>query len=136
MALIDIVRNGVKIVSKVTDSLKESVTLEAWVGSDGKGADSYAAPVTLEALVSRKKEIRYTDSAGRVLTIATLTFVDPVADTTPNVGETREQPIDPRDVVTLADGSTAPVVETGGFADAATGRPFALKVVLGHAITG
>jgi hypothetical protein len=136
MALMDIIRTGVAIANKVVESVKCDVTFEPWIGQNGKGADQYGTPVTLRALVDPTKRQRFTQSGALVMTFATLTILDAVADTAANTGETREQPIDPRDIIRLPDGGTAPIVQTGGFTDPSTGRPLLNEVILGSVIRG
>jgi len=116
--------------------MKLNVTHEAWIGDDGQGADEFAAPVVRRALVDLTKRERATSSGRTVMTFATLTWLDPIAATTPNAGKTRENPIDPRDIFTLPDGGTAPIVQTGGFADSATGQPFVNDTILGSVVRG
>jgi hypothetical protein len=137
MALIDILRNGVQsIASKALDSFKGNVTLTPWIGTDGRGGNSYGTPVTLRALIDPTKRTRYTGSGVLVMTYATLTFLDPIADTSANSGETRQQPIDPRDKIVLPDGGTAPIVQTGGFMDPLTSRPIDSETILGSVVRG
>lgn len=137
MALIDILRNAVQTTaSSALDSFKGNVTFKAWIGTDGKGGNSYASPVTLRALIDPTKRTRYTGSGVLVMTYATLTFLDPIADTSANTGETRQQPIDPRDQIVLPDGGTAPIVQTGGFMDPLTSRPIVNETILGSVVRG
>lgn len=134
MALVDVIRSGVALASKVTDSLKGPVVHKAWIGQDGQGAPLYASPVTRRALIDLTKRNRTTPSGQLVMTFATLTFLDAIADTTPNSNQVRENPIDPRDILTLPDGGTAPIVQAGGFNDSASSRPFLQEVVLGTVV--
>lgn len=122
---------GVKIASQQFESMKLNITHRAWIGEDGDGNDEFAAPVTLRGLVDLSKQLRVAKTGRTVMTFATVTFLDPIANTTPNSGKVREQPIDPRDSLVLPDGGTAPIVSTGGFADSVTTQPFAIEVVLG-----
>lgn len=133
----DIIRDALAtIVSPELETMKLNVTHLAWIGQDGAGEDQFASPVTRRALVDLTKRQRVTGSGQLVMTFATLTFLDPIADTVPNAGQTRQQPIDPRDVLTLPDGGTAPIVQAGAFADSATNRPFFQEVVLGSVVRG
>jgi hypothetical protein len=109
---------------------------KAWIGEDGDGEDEFAAPVSRRALVDLSQRLRVTKGGRTVMTFATLTFLDPVPDTTPNAGKVRVQPIDPRDTLTLPDGGTAPIVSGGGFVDSLTGQPFVNEVVLGTVVRG
>lgn len=136
MALADILRKQVAGLSKIVESFKGDVAFYAWVGQDGAGTDQFAAVVPIRAIISMKKEQRHTASGALILTHATLTVLDTINDTTPNANQQREQPVDPRDKFILPDGSTAPVVESGGPMDPATSRGFINKVVLGTVIRG
>lgn len=132
MALVDVVRAGVKIASGVTKSFQDVVTHQAWIGQDGAGRDRFAAAVTRRALVDRTTRNAETSTDVLVTVVATLTFLDPVLPTTPETGQVRANPIDPRDIFTLTDGTTAPVVSGGGLQDAGAGVPFVSSVVLGR----
>lgn len=118
MALADLFRDTVvPILSNVFDSMKSTVTYEAWSSQTGKGVDSYPTSVTKQALVERMSKQKYTRS-GKLLTIvAKLTFLEPFA-------------MDPRDRITLADGTTGELV-IDGFEDPATGARFVNEVELG-----
>lgn len=133
----DLIRDAVaNILSPQFESMKLDVTHTAWIGQDGAGGDAFAEPVTLRALVDLTKRKRATANGRLVMTFAVLTFLDPIEDTAPNAGQVREQPIDPRDVLTLPDGGTAPIVQTGGFADSQTGRGFVNDTILGAVVRG
>lgn len=127
---------GVQLLSEQFESMKLTVSHQAWIGEDGDGADQFAAAVPRRALVDLSKRLISTKSGRYAMTFATLTFLDPIASTSANTGKTRENPVDPRDIFTLPDGSTAPVVSSGGFADSTTIAPFALEVVLGTVVRG
>jgi hypothetical protein len=62
------------------------------------------------------------------MTVATITFLDPIDD---NGAAGRQEPVDSRDIITLQDGKTAPIVEIKGPVDSATSRRFLNEVVLG-----
>jgi hypothetical protein len=133
----DLIRSSVAdILSPQFESMKLDVVHEAWIGDNGQGADAFAAPVIRRALVDLTKRQRFTAAGAVVMTFATLTWLDPIPATTPNAGKVREQPIDPRDVFRLPDGGTAPIVQTGGFTDSATGQPFVPETILGSVVRG
>jgi hypothetical protein len=80
---------------------------------------------------------RYTRSGTIVVPMANLIFLDlPMLKTTPNAGQTRQQPIDMRDIITLPNGDSAPVVDMSGFGDPATNAPYAPTVTLGVVMRG
>lgn len=128
MPLDSIVRKAVAIADKVTLSLQATVTISAWTGqsSDGRGGSTYASPVTAQAIVEFGGTI--IDSTGReVETFAHLTFPRPLA---PNGTAGRQEPIDPRDKITVA-GRTRPIMKVEGFVDPTINRPFMTEVWLG-----
>lgn len=132
----DVIRAGVATASTQFESMKLDVVHRAWTGEDGDGGDTFAAPVTRRALVDLTKRM-VSGAGGRLMmTFATLTFLDPIADTNPSTGKVRENPIDPRDTLTLPDGGTAPIVQTGGFTDSGTQRPFLQETILGTVVRG
>lgn len=136
MALIDIIRSGVKIASNVTQSLKGTVTWTPWIGEDGEGADVFGSPIELLALIDPKQERRMTTGGTLVMTFATLTILDPITAVTPNAGFERFGAIDTRDKLVLPGGGTAPVVEAGGFLDAGTSVGFIGEITLGVILRG
>lgn len=131
-----LIAQGVQIASQQFDSMKVTVMHRAWIGDDGRGGEAFAAPVARRALVDPTKRQRVTASGSLVMTYATLTWLDPIPDTAPNSGKVRQQPIDPRDVFTLPDGGTAPIVQTGGFTSSLTNRGFINETILGSIVRG
>ena len=128
MALDTILRSGIATIKKVTDSLQPYVTHKAWKGQDGYGAPIYNSPVQRKAIVEKKVQMRRTESGELVLTTATVMFIEPV----PPLGAAdRSEPVDPRDVIILPDGSTGAIVNVSGFVDRVTGRPFYSEIWLG-----
>lgn len=136
MDLTGIFESGIAIASDIFEGNKCDVVFKAWVGSDGRGTDAYAAPVILRAIVDATKRQRTTANGNLVMTFAALTFLDAIEDTTANAGEAREQPIDPRDILILPDGGTAPVVQTGGPTNPNTGSGFINETILGTVVRG
>jgi hypothetical protein len=134
MALVDIIRNAVHTADLVTKSVQEPVSFEAWTGQTPLGAATYA-PVLLpkpKALVEHKAHLRKL-SDGRFVEVKTkLTFLEVIANTTPlSPLSPRDNPVDPRDKFTTANGVTGPIVDVTGMQDAGKGRPFLLEVFLG-----
>lgn len=137
MALVDTIRSAVKIASRVVESLKGDVQFYACIGQSGSGTVQYAAPVTVRALVDVTRRERMSGSGGMVMTDGALTILDPVADTTPNTGFVRKQPVDPRDKFVLPDGSVgSSIIDAGGFMDAGTSRGFIGELLLGSITRG
>lgn len=128
MALVDTIRSAVKIAKDVTSSLQVEVTLRAWKDQDEAGANVYASSVKYPAIVDQKQQERKTSSGKIVMTRASVMILKPV---TPNGAAGRVEPIDPRDILILHDGTTGPIVEASGFVDAGTERPFFHEVWIG-----
>jgi len=135
-----LIRGLVKsIISPQFESMKMDVTLKAWIGETSSGKKQYAEPRLLRALVDfeGQGEQRYTRSGTIYVLFAQLIFTDlPIAETTPNAGQTRTQPLDERDIITLPDGRSAPVVQISGFGDPTTNAPYAPTVTMGVVIRG
>jgi len=128
MSLAGTVRNAVKLIDTVVKSLEEDVQHQAWISADMFGKSTYAATVTRKALVEQTiKERRLAD--GRiVMTSAKITFLEVVL---PNGAVGRVEPVDPRDKLTLADGTVGPILSVVGFRDPEMGRPYLLEIWLG-----
>ena len=106
------------------DSMMVDITHEIFTSSNGRGKDSYStASPSPRALVDKTAQRHYTSNGVLVQIVATLIFLDPV-----NIG--------PDDRLTLPDGTTAPIVDTGGFLDSGTGRAFVTTVKLGNVVRG
>lgn len=126
------------VVSPQFETMKMDITFKAWIGQSGSGKPEYATPRTIRGLVdfAGRGAMRYTSAGVLIMQLCVIQFVDIIGDTTPNTGQDRSQPVDGRDILTLPDGSTAPVADTGGFGDSGTGQPFALSVTLGTVVRG
>lgn len=131
MGLDDVIRGAVAVAKTVTSDLQPSVTHEAWTGSGaGYGKSAYAVGVAYPALVERKHGLVSKAPAGELREVqAKITFLEPV---TPNGATGRTEPIDPRDILTLPDGTTGPILKTAGFISKSTGRPYLTEVWLGY----
>ena len=126
MALIDVLRTGVKIIDTVVDSLQSTVTLERFFVDDS-GQPDHGAPITLKAIVDwRQKQVR---TATGVLSVsrANVMFVD-VAELS---AATNGEGIDDNDIITLPDGTTGPILDMAGFIDPGTAQPLATEVWIG-----
>lgn len=128
MGLADIVRSGIAIAKNVTADLQVDITLEAWTGSDGYGAPTYAAAVILPAIVVKKQRIIKNPLGEIIKSKHEVTILQPV---TANGATGREEPIDPRDRITLPDESTGPILDVTGMIDPSTGAPFMPEIWLG-----
>jgi len=125
---------GIGIADAVTKSLgfQGTITHQAWTGQDGHGASTYAAVVSHKAVIDLTRKHRPTGSGKMVTVIATITILERVADTTPLAGQTRYQPIDVRDIITLPDGTTGPILSgPSAVLDPDTNRGFFNSIELG-----
>lgn len=127
MALIDILRSGVKIADQQTKSLQTTVTFEKHLGDDGYGNDTFGPKQYLPALCDwRSRQVR-TMQGELTVTRMILTFlnVEDVARVTNNEG------IHEEDRITLPDGSTGPILDLSGFIDPGNCQPLATEVSIG-----
>lgn len=102
---------------------------EAWVGQDALGEPlPYAAPVLRRAFV-QEGAIHVQKPDGQVITTkARVSFLGPVE---PNGAEGRQEPVDPRDLITLPSGLVAHVIEVPGvLVNSASGAPYLRPVWL------
>jgi hypothetical protein len=131
VSLADIVRKGIAIANDITEKgdIQKPVTYEAWTGQSGTGAPTYATGASIPAIVEYEVNNIY-DRAGQVIPVqAKVTFLRPIAA---NGATDREEPLDPRDRITLPNGSTGPIVKVGGLIDGGTGNPYMLTVWIGR----
>jgi hypothetical protein len=130
---LELLRLGVGLADKLTSGVQQVVTIEPWIGQTAHGP-LYGPPVTFDGspghpmplvdLTVKQRVVK-----GQWINVAgTLTFLGDVA---PNGTPGREEPIDTRDRITLADGTRWPIVSAGGFSDPGTGRPLAPEILLG-----
>lgn len=124
MDLADVVRNAVALANRVTTSLQAEVTHEPWIGKDKYGKPLYDNPVRRLALIQKN-----TSNVGgqQLVQGATITFIYPID---PNGANLRQEPIDPRDKITLPDGWTQPIASVSGITDPLTGMPYLYEVTL------
>lgn len=128
MSVLDAVRVGVAIADAVTRPLQPTVSFERCTGWDGEGTLSYAEGVVpLQALVEEKQRNVRTTSGNLTISSVTVTFLDVAA----LAAATSGAGVQVRDRITLPDGRTGPILNTGGFVDAGTGQPVATEVYLG-----
>jgi hypothetical protein len=128
LAFNDIIRNGVAIADRLTKDLQAIVTHEAWVGQTGSGRSMYGPPINRKAIVDTRVRDRVTNAGQTVTTRASIQFLEAIE---PNGAIGRVEPIDPRDRITLPDGTSGPIVDIGGFIDGQTNRPYTSEVWIG-----
>lgn len=131
MGLGSILRSAVATAHRVThgsDGVQTAVTFEAWTGLDGYGKPTFAVAKTLTAVVERQQRLIRTNTGQDLMSRMRVLVLDP-----PKAhGATgRTEPIDPRDRLTLPDGTTGLILDVDGVIDPTTERPFAYEVWVG-----
>lgn len=129
MASLDnIVRNAVAKIDNVTKSLQTTVLLSRWISQTYDGTPSYAAPLSLQAVVEYKQEQRQSPNGQTRVSKAHIVLIRPLD---PLGAANRSEPLDERDLVTLPNMTTGPILETSGVVDPDTGRPYMHEIWLG-----
>lgn len=124
----DLIRNGVALADSLTNSLQATVVHEAWTGNDGEGGYSYDDGIERLALVERKQRMRRNAQGEEVMSTHVVTFLRPIAD---NGATGRQEPVDPRDRITLPDGTKSNILSVEAFVDKDTGAGYLHEVYLG-----
>lgn len=128
MSLRNVLVAAIKTADSVLKSDQATVQHSAWTGQDLYGTDTFAAPVSRLAIVDLTRRPLKTEEGKLLMTMATITFLAPIPD---NGASGRKEPIDNRDKIVLADGSTGPIISVGGPLDPVTNRPYLNTVMLG-----
>lgn len=118
MAFDDIVRAGVALADTLTASLQAVTTYSRRTGQDHAGNPTYAASVTVNAVVEYKTEQRILSDGRVAATRAKLTLP-------------RSFTVAMGDKFVLPDGSSSPIVDIVGVCDPDTGLPYATEIVFG-----
>ena len=124
----DIIRQGVALADELTQDLQPSVEHEAWTGNDGTGGYTYDFAVSRPALVERKQKLVRKATGEQVLSTHVVTFLRPIED---NGATGRQEPLDPRDRITLADGTKSNILSIESFVDKDTDAGYFHEVYLG-----
>lgn len=128
MALLDVLRSGVKIVNNVTKSVQPTVSFQHCTGTTSYGP-TYDDPVDLMVIVEQKEQqVKDMRSGLLVASHATVTFLDADALAKAVAPDLR---VKSTDLVTLSDGTGGTIVSVGGFPDAGTGGLLNTTVYLG-----
>lgn len=133
MGLQTTVASGIATAKSVTASLQDNITIAPWTSNDRTGAPSYGTAVTYPALVEWKQKMTK-DRRGRdVETQTKVTILQPITAT---VATGRKNPLDPRDKVTLPDGTVGPILDVAGLLNPDTGYPYMFEIWLGGSKVG
>lgn len=133
MGLGSLVRSAIATAHRITnatDGLQDEVAYRAWTGQDDETTPTYGSsedvPAVIEYLsgtgITRTIEGEAVTAKVRVL------FLELPSE---NTSTGRRGRIDPRDKITLPDGTLYAIVAVGGVIDPDTGHPFACEVLLG-----
>ena len=131
MSLATVVHQAVRLVNRVTKSVQADITIEPWIGQDGNTKPTYDSAVIVKAIVEQGP-LPFRNSLGETIVVkAILHILEPLEA---NGADNREEPLDPRDRITLPSGVVgAPIrgTATGGdLVDPATGYPYFHTVAL------
>ena len=118
MSLATILQNGISVANTVTESLQATVTHAAFSSKDGYGKFTYATGVARKCIVERRQKYVRTNEGQEKLSLAKLTFIEPVT-------------IDERDKITLPDSTVMPILKIDGVVDPTTNAPYMVEVELG-----
>lgn len=109
----NILETGIKIVDRAIPGLKATCTLRQFTGSDANGDFTYADPITFKAIVDYTNKVTLRN-AQIVSISATLTVLETVPFNNTLTDPPRRNPIDPRDEITLPDGTIGPIISVPG----------------------
>lgn len=110
MPFAKLVASGVALADKLTASLQSDVSYEAWIGINADGSYQYAAAVPVASIVERNQQTVVSYEGNEVLSTHTVNILRPIG---PNGAAGRNEPVDPRDRFTLADGTTSRTLAVG-----------------------
>lgn len=130
MAFDALIRKGITLANKLTGSLQAEVEYRPWVDSSGKGKAIYGASQFLKAIVEPRQVLK-SDKDGHEVRVqgSSVMFLQTIE---PNgATDRRSEPIDPRDLIVLPDGTSSPILSVGGMTDPTTKRPYFCEVVVG-----
>lgn len=104
---------GVSIAHGLTPGAQSTCILEQVIGLGPSGDFEYDDPIEVSAVVdyTNKVSIR----GGQIVTVsATVTVLERVEPNLAVIDPPRKNPIDPRDKLTLPDGTTGPIISVPG----------------------
>jgi hypothetical protein len=134
MGLGSLVRNvALPIVKSVIggqDGLMDDVTIQYWEGdNDDAGSGSYSQPVPFQALVVKIQKMVKKGDGQESMATTYIGFLEELP--AHGVNSERDEPLDGRDIITLSDGTTGPILTNTGLMDQATSAPYLFEVYLG-----
>lgn len=124
MSLADSIRDAVGVVHSYTADLQVEIQIEPWMGPPITfgGPDQFAGPIFPKGFV-QEGEVHHKRANGQAITTrAKVAFLGPVP---PNGAPGRQEPIDPRDRVTLPSGLSGHLVQLPDvMTNPQTGQPY------------
>lgn len=129
MSLSKLITSVVKIADGITASLQSTVTYEAWIGDGTTFSEPlYDTAIEMQAIVEiLDKQVR-SESGDDILLKASVTFLRPIA---PNGADSRREPVDVRDRITLPNGYTGPIRFVSGLDNPDINGMYMVEVILG-----
>lgn len=133
MSFADQIRSGVALAHKLTKDggLQETISLKRWRADSKTGVRTYATALTTTAIVIRARKMVRQPTGEDAVSQAQVTFLAPIPPLSPAVTG-RKEPVDERDQIVLADGTTGPILSTDfGITDPTTNRGYVGTAYLG-----
>lgn len=111
------------------DGLKDDVTIQYWeYDEDEAGTGHYSSPVSFQAVVVRQSKMVKKSDGQEAMSATYLAFTEAMPA---HGGADRREPLDERDIITLSDGTTGPILSIEGLMDQVASAPYLLEVYLG-----
>ena len=130
MNVAGVARRARNIANALTKSTQAPFTHDAWVSHGASGQPVYASEsVTRKGVIEQGPKPFRTALGEVILAKAVIYVLEPVES---NGATGREEPFDPRDKITLPNGTVgAPIMGASGVVDPQTGVPYLYTVGLG-----
>ena len=126
-----LIRKGIATANRITSSVQTYVDIEPWISQDSvTSLDTYDASIRIPAIVTMGP-VPLRTPLGEIIEVRAIAFI--LQPVTSNGAAGRAEPIDPRDRVTLSDGTRGPAIKgADGLVDPSTGRPYFHTVGIGN----
>lgn len=128
MSFAALIRQGLQLADNLTGSLQDTVMYKPWQGEDKYGDPTFGTPQPIKAIVERNAKLKF-EFEGKVLEYSHLIYI--LRPLPPNGAAGRIEPLDPRDVFTLSDGSTGKTADVSTLMDPAISAGYYHIVALG-----
>ena len=133
MGLGGVVRGLIPVIKGIIggqDGLMDDLTISYWEsdGSDS-GDGNYSAPVPFQAVVEKKGTVVNSGSGVEILDQTYIGFIEALPKH--DRGDGTDFALIEKDVITLSDGTTGPILSIQGLMDQATSGPYVTEVYLG-----